>query len=186
MIYLSISAIAGVVCISSTFMKNKERMLLVQCLEVLLHGLSNLLQGGYTAVFANAFAFLRNLLYSIPAGKRYKSKVIQTILNYCAKDRKYLITCLLILIVAYSFKVNTRGYLGWLPIIATAEYSLLTMITKSIRGQRAVLLLNCVIWALYDGLILMWPALLMDMIIGLTAAIQLVLYFKKDNSKGDN
>lgn len=161
-------------------------MLFVQCLDVLLHGLSNLLQGGYTAVFANAFALLRNLLYSIPIGKRYKSKIVQNVFDYCTKDRKYLITCLLILIIAYSFKVNTRGYLGWLPIIATAEYSLLTMVTKSIRGQRAVLLLNCVIWAIYDGLILMWPALFMDMIIALTTAIQLVSYLKKDNVKGGN
>ena len=62
--------------------------------------------------------------------------------------------------------VNQHGLIGWLPIIASIQYTLwLGWGFTSNKSVKLALAINLIIWAAYDAVIMAFPALAADLII---------------------
>lgn len=146
-IALLIQGIAGIVCILSLFKKNKQQILLWQTADALLHALGNLVQGGISATIVNLVGAFRNYI------------------NAKEKNSKKLNLLILTVTISIGLLINNRGLIGLLPIIATSEYTILSLKSKNAQQQRMVMVLNCLIWVAYDASIQMWTAVMSDTII---------------------
>ena len=107
LIFSNIASLAAtLVDIFSASRKKARDLLLVQTVGQCLFGLSVLLVQSYSAAVQNAICIIRNLA----AACKVKSRVLEW--------------ALVILAVVLGLCLNTNGWVGLLPILASLEYTL--------------------------------------------------------------
>ena len=108
-----VALIASLLMVYTGIIKRKDKIVLIQTIQISLSVLSNILLGGITGAIINAISCIRNILC-------YKEK-----LGKLAK------TLIIIASIVPSLMFNNLGFIGVLPIISAVAYTLF-MDTKDI------------------------------------------------------
>lgn len=138
-----IALIASLLMVYSGYIKEKEKILFVQTIQIGLSVLSNMVLGGITGAIINALSLIRNILC-------YKNK-----LNTLAK---IIIT---ILSVVLTFMFNNLGIIGLLPLISTVVYIWLMNI-KDVIKFKYLIIFTMTIWFIYDIYIMSYTSAVFD------------------------
>lgn len=141
------SFVGAILVAYSTFSKKKEKMFLIQSLDTLAYAFSNLFIGSYSGVSTNILSSIRNYL------------------NSKNKNNKYINTVFVLLIVIIGIITNQKGLIGYIPIIASVEYTVFSLISKNDQDVRITLCINLALWFIYDSIMGLYPALIMDIVI---------------------
>lgn len=141
----------------SAAQKKKSRILGIQIFSQFFYAAGSIILKGYSSTVQNAVAVLRNLA----AIKNVKSRVIEWIL--------------ILLGVVLGVVFNNRGLLGWLPIIANAEYSVcMFRFKESVTGLKLSLIVNVIMYGVFNLLILNYVGALACMTVCVTTVIALI------------
>ncbi len=113
------------------FLKTRKSILLTQCSMFTLMGIANLILGGMTGAISSLVSILRNLL--------------------CLKGPLTVPTKLLVIAiqVVLSARLNTLGWIGWLPIISACFYTWMIDVKDETR-LKIVLIVSQSMWFVYD------------------------------------
>ena len=126
-----VSFVGCILMVSIGFIKNREKILIVQCIQLLIMGISNLILGGITAFVANMLSVVRNV-YSLRCSFTLPVKLL-------------FITAQIIIAVPF----NELGLLGWLPIIAAVSFTMFLDVEDEIM-LKLVIIFGSVMWLIFD------------------------------------
>lgn len=87
-----------------------------------------------------------------------------------------------ILNVGIGYAVNTKGLIGLLPAIAGVEYAIFLYKTKSAQVMRYALIINLLMWVVYDFLVMSYPMFIMDIIIIIVTTINAIRFKREKNN----
>lgn len=117
-------------------------------------------------VFANLF------LQSYSAMTISVICVIRNVLAYYQRLGKIITIILMLVGVVIGLWANNRGYIGWLPVIASAEYTVCMYLLGSAQGMRYALITNLLMWLVHDVYIQSYPMATMDLLLMLWTSWQ--------------
>ena len=126
-----ISFFAAVLLALTAWTKSEKRTFIYQVGENLVLGISSLVFGSFAAAVT---AFLS------------ASRCIVILKGKYTKPVMFLYT---VLIVVLGLLTNTKGIIGFLPVIASVEYAMLNYYTSDIRGLKWALIINLALWDFY-------------------------------------
>ena len=127
----AVGLIASILMVYSGYLKQKNKILYIQTVQIGLAVLSNIILGGITGAIINLISCVRNILC-------YKEK-----LNNTAKV--VLITLAIILTLCF----NNLGIVGLLPLISTITYISLMNI-KNVIKFKYLIIFTTLLWFCYD------------------------------------
>lgn len=128
----SLAFVSAIFFTISIIQKTKKRLIFYQVINTALGVASPLLLQTYAAAVSNFTALIRSVLIHIH------------------KDSKVVMYILAIANLSLSLLTNTKGFIGLLPAIAGAEYTIALIYAKDIRQIRIFTLINVVLWAIHD------------------------------------
>lgn len=161
------SFIGSVALIWSTFAGTKRNMLLFRVLDTSGNALGNFFIGSYSGMASNLISLVRNIL-------NIKGKI------------SFLYTALISLsVLVVGISVNTRGLIGFLPPIASVEYTIWSMKGSTAQSLRYALLINITLWLIYDINIGLVPAIIADIITLLTAIYNILKFIRGGHASGE-
>lgn len=142
--------------VSATRKKTNE-MLGIQIISQFFYGAGTIILKGYSSTAQNVVAILRNLA----AMKQVKSKLVGW----------GLVTLSVVLGVAF----NNRGLLGWLPIIANLQYSIVIFLFQG-NGVALKLsyLVSLLMYAVFCFVILNYVGVAGNLIVAVTTTVSLL------------
>ena len=158
------SFIAAFFLALSTFRTKKNKMLIFQLADSIFNAISNLFLNSFSGFVVNIFTSIRNYL------------------SIKEKFNKRELFFYVILILIIGIKVNNKGIVGILPIIASVEYSLFMHKSKSSQIMRIALLINLSLWLIYDFFIKSYPMFIMDLVIILITVINIIRFHNKEKA----
>lgn len=138
-----IALIASILMVYSGILKQKEKILYFQTVQIGMLVISNIILGGITGAIINALSMIRNILC-------YKNKL--------GLKEKIIITILTIIL---TFKFNNLGYIGLLPLIGTVSYIWLMNI-KDVRKFKLLIIFTMLMWLIYDVVIKSYTSAIFD------------------------
>lgn len=151
------SALAAITTLLSSLCKTKKNIFLFQCINKIFGILYTLLLRGYSGMIINILALVRNFL-------TLKNKMTIKIQAFI---------CILMFVIGAI--VNNRGLLGYLPILSSIEYTVIACRNKStVKMVKIALLINMIMWGIYDFIIKSYPTFITDVIISLICIKQLI------------
>lgn len=148
--------LCGVFCTASTFGKDNKQMMRLQCLDCSCGIISCIILRGYSGAITQSVSLVRNILVY----KEKCSRIVQVI----------LLTVILVLGIIF----NNRGILGLLPIIASIEYTIVIMKTTNIKLINLSLLVNNILWLMYDFIIQNYLNMILSTIIIISSTINIL------------
>lgn len=159
-----ISLIAAVFTAKSSWARDNRHIYLYQVAQCLLLALASLFFGSYAGIVTLLACALRNYLASM--GKL---------------DGRMVLLCLFLVTVP-GIAVNNRGAVGLIVITANVLYTLGMYLARGEKTVKCNIMLNLVLWMIYEALIVDIPSFTADGIALFTAAASL-LRSKKDRPK---
>ena len=144
------------------FIKEKRRILSVQCIQFTLQGASNLILGGYSGFIANVVSILRNRAFA-----RFKNTV-------------WLKLFFIVLQVVLSYKSLTSGFISWLPLLAAVLFTWFLDVKSEVR-LKLVIISTQVLWMIYDFVHLNYVAVAFDIFTMVSNSIG--IYMLRRNSR---
>ncbi len=127
----AISFAGAVLMVAIGLIKTRKSILLTQCTMFGLMGSANIILGGMTGAVSSLVSIIRNLFcLKGPLTVRFKLFII-------------MIQILL------SVRVNTLGWIGWLPIISACFYTWMIDVKDEIM-LKTVLIIAQSMWLIYD------------------------------------
>jgi hypothetical protein len=127
----AISFAGAMLMVAVGFLKTRKSILLTQCSMFTLMGIANLILGGMTGAISSLVSILRNLL--------------------CLKGPLTVPMKLFVIAiqVVLSARLNTLGWIGWLPIISACFYTWMIDVKDETR-LKVVLIVAQSMWFVYD------------------------------------
>ena len=158
-----IALIASILMLYSGYIKKKQKIILVQTIQIGLSVLSNIVLGGITGAIINALSLIRNIL--------------------CYKDKlnKIWKVVLILLSAILTLTFNNLGLVGLLPLVSTIAYIWL-MDIKDVIKFKYLIVFTMTMWLIYD-IIMSYTAAIFDLgtiIANIISIIQI-----KKNKKGE-
>lgn len=150
------SFIGALFFVISAFLNTKKNILYAQSLYALFSSISCIICGSYSAAVVGMIAGVRNFLTA--------KNIIRTWLT--------VIFC--ILIIGCGIIFNNKGFIGIIAIIASLEYTILTAYTKNVLATRIALLLNVSLWLIHDSIMMLIPAMMIDIMVIITTIIKII------------
>lgn len=143
--------------------KEKKKILSVQCIQFSIQGIANLVLGGYTGFIANIVSIIRNLVFS-------RFKITTTL--------KMAFVALQLILSASS--LIGGGFIHWLPIIAVVLYTWYLDLESEVL-LKLVMIVCQICWLIYDIYMQNYVSTVFDIftIISTTAGIYLILRSKR-------
>ena len=126
---------AAVCMLWSTFSRSFKNIFLLQFFECVLLAIANIFFGVYAGVAVLLLSATRNLLVA-------KGFYTKPVMGVC-----------IVLTVVLSFLTNNRGFLGLIPMIATLQFTVCSLLVTSVKGTRLSILVNTLFWVVYSILI---------------------------------
>lgn len=117
--------------------------------------LSTIVLSAYAALVINSIYLVRNIL-------SYKGRL--------TKNITYILLIFSILIGLY---VNNLGLIGYLPIIASANFTICVYLTKNEQQMRWSLVLNTLLWCVHGLYIQAYPSAVANMVVFAWTLIQI-------------
>lgn len=126
-----VSFLGCLLMVSIGFLKKKEQILGVQCLQFSLMGVSNFLLGGISGTISNVVSVIRNLVF-------FRAKVTVPLkLGFIALQ------------VLLSLGTIRTSPLEWLPVLAAGAFTWFLDV-KSEVTLKAVIIATFFLWVVYD------------------------------------
>lgn len=148
--------LCGIFCTASTFGKDNKQMMKLQCLDCSCGIIACIILRGYSGAIVQSVCLVRNMLVY----KEKCSKLVQVI----------LLTIIFILGIMF----NNMGILGLLPIIASMEYTIVIMKTANIKLINISLLINNILWLIYNFIIQNYLNMILSTIIIISSTINIL------------
>lgn len=127
----AISMIGCLIMVGIGFLKKKNHMLIVQCIQCLFMGVGNLILGGVSGFVCNIVTILRNVVF----------------MKY--RNTTFLKVFFIFLQFVLSIGSLSAGFISWLPLITTAMFTW-CMDTKSAAKLKICILCAQILWLTYD------------------------------------
>lgn len=140
-----VALVGSVLMAYSGIIKEKQKIIIVQTIQMLMLGLSNIILGGIPGAIINSVNCIRNILC-------YEEK-----LGF--KEKMILVT----ISVGLSIYFNNLGIIGILPVIATVFYTML-MDMKNVVKFKVLLIFTLILWGIYDIYIKSYTSAIFDFI----------------------
>jgi len=141
----------------SSSRKTTKGVLFVQTISQIFYIIGSIVLKGYSAVVQNAVSVARN----VAAIKGSESKLI----NWA----------LIISGVVLGIMFNNRGAMGWLPVIANLEYSLVVFSVKNNeRALKIAFLIDVALYAVFNAVILNFVGTLSNIVVVVMTIIFLI------------
>lgn len=154
------SLLASIISVISTRAKTYQKTLLIQTLDSILFTLSCICLHGYSGIVINICGAIKNLscaLFNI----KTPIKIV-----------------FIILTVVFGVLFMDKSLYGVLPIIASTYYSTVMFQTKNVNKLKFALLINNILWLIYEIIILDFIGVIFK-IISIISCIQIQLTNKK-------
>ena len=132
---------------ASCLAKDNRRVFFYQFMECAILAVSSVVFGSLSGAFTLALCAIRNLIVSR------------------GKLTRPLMILFLLAAVAGGLLVNTRGAVGVLPVIATAQYTVCSYCIRSVKGTKYSIFVNVLFWVVYSFLILDFSTAISDSVI---------------------
>ncbi|MDY3280826.1 YgjV family protein [Dysosmobacter sp.] len=142
-----ISLAAACFMAASCLAKDNRRVFFCQFMECAILAVSSVVFGSLSGALTMALSAARNLITS--RGKLTRSL---TVFFFLAA-------------VVGGLLINTRGAVGLLPVIATAEYTICSYRVRSVLGTKYSIFVNVLFWVVYSFLILDFSTAISDSVI---------------------
>ena len=126
-----ISFAGAMLMVAVGFLRTRRSILLTQCSMFTLMGTANIILGGMTGAISSLVSILRNLL---------------CLRGPLTVPMKLLVIAIQVML---SVKVNTLGWIGWLPIISACFYTWMIDV-KDETALKVVLIIAQSLWFVYD------------------------------------
>ena len=150
-----VALIASIIMVYTGYIKNKNRIIFVQTIQIILMVISNLILGGLTGAISNIVGCIRNIL--------------------CYKDKLNKVAKIILIVVAIilSFSFNNLGILGLLPLISTVTYIVL-MDIKDVVKFKYLIIFTMILWFVYDLYIKSYTSACFDFMTLVVSVISIV------------
>ena len=150
-----VALIASIIMVYTGYIKNKNRIIFVQTIQIILMVISNLILGGLTGAISNIVGCIRNIL--------------------CYKDKLNKVAKIILIVVAIilSFSFNNLGILGLLPLISTVTYIVL-MDIKDVVKFKYLIFFTMILWFVYDLYIKSYTSACFDFMTLVVSVISIV------------
>ncbi len=127
-----VTVIASLSLLYASSRKERNQTLIFQIVFLLLINISNMILKTYTAIVVNMIGIIRNILVMIDKNKMSYNVV------------------LLVLSLVIGIIVNTNGLLGYLPIIANAEETIVILDQRSkVEHIKIAGAISCFLWTIF-------------------------------------
>lgn len=155
-----ISLMGCLIMVAVGFLQKKRHILIVQCVQCSLMGLSNLVLGGISGFICNYISIVRNLVFvKYPATKTLKLTFIT-------------------LQILLNLRAILSGFLNCLPTVAASLFTW-NLDTKSEVRLKCVILTTMVLWLIYDFIHRNYVACAFDVMTMISNGIGLYMILKK-------
>lgn len=158
-----ISLIGCIVMVAIGFVRNRERILIMQCIQFAICGIANLILGGVTGFISAVVGIIRNLIFARRG---------------CSLWLKILFIALQLLLSAQALTGNP---IEWLPVLAAIVFTWFIDL-KSDIALKIVLIITQSIWVLYDFSHLNYVSLTFDIFTILSNGVGILSILKRRNS----
>ena len=111
--------------------------------------------------------------------------LIRNILSYKDKLTKNITIILIILGIIIGLYANNRGIIGWLPIIASATYTICIYITTNEQQMRWALIFNMLLWFVHNAYVQAYPSAIANIVLCLWTGVQILRYAPKKCRKAE-
>ncbi len=154
-----VSFAAACFTLASAWSRDRRRIYLYQAGQCLLLAFANILFGSVSGVTTFALCTARNLLLAYDrAYDRFTPR------------RCWFFVSAVALLGLYA---NNRGAVGLIPVVTTALYTVVCLYAKRTRDIKLNLVVNLLLWAVYDFFILDLVSCAVDAVSAGTAAVSL-------------
>lgn len=153
----AISLAAAFFTARSSWAKDRWHIYIYQVLQCLLLAVASIFFQSYAGVVSLLGCALRNYLAALDK-----------------LNQKTILLCLLLVLVP-AVLLNNRGYIGWIVIAANVLYTLGMYAAKTELTIKINMIVNLILWIVYEILIVDIPSVLADSVGLVTAAASLGL-----------
>lgn len=157
-----ISLVAAVFTAKSSWAKDREHIYFYQVIQCLLLAMASVFFRSYTGIITLLICAWRNYLAS-------RGKLTGRAVIIC-----------LVLIIVFGLAVNNRGFIGLLLVVTNIIYSLGVFFTKRELTIKCNMIVNMLLWFLYEIFIVDIPSAAADFVGLVTAAASL---FRKKSAQ---
>lgn len=147
----------------SAWSRDKKRIYLYQAAQCLALAAANVFFASLSGVTTYALCTLRNLLLA------YERFTARRCIVFVAA------------VAGLGVYANNRGLVGLLPVVTTAVYTVGCLCAKRTRAIKYNLIVNLLLWAVYDAFIFDFVSCAVDSVSALTALVSL----RRDNKATD-
>lgn len=151
----NILALLAVICMAVSVVKRSKKDLIYwQSLDTVFFIASTVVLSSYSAVVTNTVSLIRNIF----AYKGFLTKTLTWVFCFLS--------------VVIGLFLNNRGVIGWLPVIATLQYTVCLYITKNEQQMRYALIFNLIFWLVHDSYIQSYPSAINALVLIIWTAFQ--------------
>ena len=150
-----ISLVAAVFTVLSSWSKERRRIFFYQAIQCLLLAIANLFFVSFSGTTTYALCAARNTLLAL---NRF--------------DRRICIG-FVISVAAIGLAANNRGWIGLLPVLTTAIYTIGCFHGKETKAIKLNIIINLILWAIYDIVIRDYVSFTVDTVSAGTAVVSL-------------
>ncbi|MBO7556541.1 MAG: YgjV family protein [Alphaproteobacteria bacterium] len=144
----NIFSLLSAICIAvSAVKKSKTDFMYWQIGDTLFGIVANIALSAYAALVIAIACLIRNIL-------SYKDKLTKNITIF-----------LVIISIIIGLYANNLGAIGWLPIIASASYTICIYITKNDQQMRWSLSINMLLWFVHNLYVQAYPSAIANIIL---------------------
>ena len=158
----NIFSLCAVICMAiSVIKRSKEDFIYWQILDTAFFIASTVVLKSYSAVVTNTISLIRNLF----AYKGWLDKKLTWLFG--------------VLIVVIGLYLNNRGVIGWLPVIASVQYTICLYLTRNEQQMRYALAFNLILWIIHDFYIQSYPSAINSIFLCIWSLVQAFRFRKR-------
>lgn len=176
-----LSLIGNTLFTSSSLVKNKKKILVLQNSNYIVSTIAEILQKAYSATTQEMTAFFRNIVLLFVSEEKKKLKLIVSI---------FFLVIAVSLGILFNIIFSNNVWYGYLPICATIIYSTFViiafMVYTSEKNEEALikigLVFNSILWATYGFFIKLYPVIIFNcitLILSIISIARIIFYYRR-------
>ena len=164
---------------SSSIFKKKNIILLLQSTAHILSSVAEIINKAYSGLVQELVSLIRDIILVFVKKDQRKIKIIISLLAVFVGS---------IIGTILNFKLNQNNWYDYLPILATALYTLFLIISEySTKYQELFIkigiIFNSIGWIIYTLFYKLYPPTIFNSITIVTSVITIILFFKNGKNK---
>ncbi len=164
---------------SSSIFKKKNIILLLQSTAHILSSIAEIINKAYSGLVQELVSLIRDIILVFVKKDQRRIKIIISLLAVLVGS---------IIGTILNFKLNQNNWYDYLPILATALYTLFLIISEySTKYQeffiKIGIIFNSIGWIIYTLFYKLYPPTIFNSITIVTSVITIILFFKNGKNK---